>query len=439
MSPPRAIAGNVGNRIRVIFGETGSEWLLLLDEDDGDMQWQSHYWKGIPRKLATQLNNCTRKGRYVRDVDFGNNGNWFVTGIKRDGSGCHSWWHGAMNEDVMKQMVGGSHRVRVSFGKDAHGVTTEVLLNGRNGYFTTGNVHDSLSSRMKRINSRKKSVNFVRLFDHHSYFISDSEGTEWLGMGLHCNKELKKQDAIKDIAVATDGSWLIIRPNTFTASTGVDEDLTEHLIRFFREQKKRNSERGRQIREYNESIRRESEEREARERAEREARERAERLAREVAEQGERERVEREAREAQARRHAAELEKARKVESLESMLEERLQEESRAIQELEEHLRKRKRSLRASLESMSPARRARIQIRVVLSSNEAECCVCHAATASRAVVPCGHQCLCDECSSILSASSLEARLCPICRGNLQSTLKIYVSRHSRSENNHSIS
>ena len=36
MSRPRQITSNEGSRIRVILGATGDDYLLILNEDDGD-------------------------------------------------------------------------------------------------------------------------------------------------------------------------------------------------------------------------------------------------------------------------------------------------------------------------------------------------------------------------------------------------------------------
>ena len=49
---PQKIQGIDGGRIKLIFGEDGDSYLLILDEDDGDRQWQSQYWKNIPPRLA---------------------------------------------------------------------------------------------------------------------------------------------------------------------------------------------------------------------------------------------------------------------------------------------------------------------------------------------------------------------------------------------------
>lgn len=70
-----------------------------------------------------------------------------------------------------------------------------------------------------------------------------------------------------------------------------------------------------------------------------------------------------------------------------------------------------------------------------------QCTICHENTATRAVIPCGHLCLCNECTTLMikgtssseetvSSSTLpqQQRQCPLCRGHLLSTLHIYTSK-----------
>ena len=117
-NPPRPIVGSVGSRIRVIFGDTGTNWLLLLDHDDGNRKWQDQYWNDIPGPLATQINNCIAKDRYIKEVGFGPNGEWYVEGVKRDGSGGHAWWGG--NDQAASALEKDKNlETRVSFGSDS--------------------------------------------------------------------------------------------------------------------------------------------------------------------------------------------------------------------------------------------------------------------------------------------------------------------------------
>jgi hypothetical protein len=210
--PPRAIAGSAGSRIKVLLGSEGSDYLLLMDEDDGDSEWQTQDWTtdegGLPNGLAKQINACSAKGRYVSDVAFGPNNEWFVTGKKRDGSGEYSWW-GGTDAPPFKELCGGL-RVQAAFGDNDR----YVVLVGINGH-ACWDVDDDLLSRIERIRKNKNEINFVRLFPNGGYFISDSD------LDTHISDELEKggRDPILDVSVAGDGSWIVIRPTRFTAST----------------------------------------------------------------------------------------------------------------------------------------------------------------------------------------------------------------------------
>jgi len=404
-APPRPITGTVGSRVRLIFGDDGDEWLLLLDEDDGDTEWQSHYWSSIPNAVAKQLNNCSSKGRYVTEIDFGSTGTWYMHGTKRDGTCGHHWWGGTGASADIKEAEG---RVKLSFGSEKCTYTddeeeTYVVLEGRNGFSFSSNIDGDLLERMKRLNKRNKTIDFIRLFDDGAYFISDDEGTEWKGISEHCSKELKEGGAVEDLAVAKDGSWVIIRPNHYVCSVDVDTTLQEHLNRFFREQAERNKRRARKIRKHHERV-------------EREAREEMERIEREARE--EMKRIEREAREKKI------MDEIREIQQQETNL-----------REQEACLRTRKRSLEASIEQLPPAQRVRLKVDLTQTSvssstsSEAtmkvECIVCHDSEAVRAVIPCGHHCLCDDCADTIVSSSDDAQLCPLCRGRIERTLTIF--------------
>ena len=159
--------------------------------------------------------------------------------------------------------------------------------------------------------------------------------------------------------------------------------------------------------------------REATQRAEREAVERAQRQ-REATQRSEREALER------AHRLTREI-----IENEATILEDRIIEESKDITEQEVRLQKRKRSFHDSIEKIPIHRRARIDTEtstIVTAPNAAaECVIYHTSPSLRAIIPCGHYCLCDDCAVTLVASSPAASLCPLCRGEIQNTLKIFSS------------
>lgn len=313
---PRSIERSAGHRVRVLHGDSGSDYLVILNEDDGDREWQTAEWTtgagGLPSDLARQINNIRAKERYVTGVSFGAHGGWFVSGEKRDGSGGHGWWGGTGATSQIKEWFGTGLPLKVSFGDHDR----YVLIQGQNGFAFNG-IDDDLQSRIKRINKRKKVINFVRLFPNGGYFISDSEGTEWKGAGEHLSKELKDggSDRILDVTLAGDGSWVVIRPNRFICSDGVNKKLTSLLARFFASHQSRQREREAAITEF-----------EAREQKKKKEREAAERRAKEEREAAERRRKEEEARrEAEERRKADEAKRRLNKESL--MKEQRAEEE----------------------------------------------------------------------------------------------------------------
>jgi hypothetical protein len=54
-----------------------------------------------------------------------------------------------------------------------------------------------------------------------------------------------------------------------------------------------------------------------------------------------------------------------------------------------------------------------------IQQDESLCCICINNKKTYALVPCGHLCLCDNCSE------LKPELCPICRSETVSCIKIY--------------
>ena len=59
---------------------------------------------------------------------------------------------------------------------------------------------------------------------------------------------------------------------------------------------------------------------------------------------------------------------------------------------------------------------------------DCRCIVCHDRPVALAVIPCGHFCLCDHCVKLVEAKSEVKKQCPVCRGQLLSTVKIYTTK-----------
>jgi len=226
---------------------------------------------------------------------------------------------------------------------------------------------------------------------------------------------------VEDIAVGVDDeSWVVICPDSFQTSRGLHSRLTERLTLFYNEQKRRIEQRNREIREYHERNEREERESDA-------LRLRTERVPREAAAENERARIAKEEVKQQAR-----------VGNFEEILVSRLLEEVDTIRELEEHVQKRKHMLQVCIQELPAPSRSLfddslsshegLSSHEVVRSDKAECVVCHDEAATRAVIPCGHHCLCDECAELLASRTTTSRLCPLCRGVLTSSLKIFAMK-----------
>jgi len=131
---------------------------------------------------------------------------------------------------------------------------------------------------------------------------------------------------------------------------------------------------------------------------------------------------------------AAQLNAAIRISSLEATLERRLIEEANDIKETEEKLREtkekllnRKRSFREAMQSMPPETQSRITLDDSnTTSSDNICIICHDGPSLMAVIPCGHVCLCTNCSDVCMNGQNGQRTCPLCRGHMQSVLRFYL-------------
>ena len=56
------------------------------------------------------------------------------------------------------------------------------------------------------------------------------------------------------------------------------------------------------------------------------------------------------------------------------------------------------------------------------SSAESTCCVCLVDSTTHIIVPCGHMCLCETCSSKISSGS---KKCPLCKANATQIIRVF--------------
>jgi Zinc finger, C3HC4 type (RING finger) len=429
--PPTPIEGTPGTRTRVLLGDTGSEYLLVVNPTDGATEWQSIVTDGGSLGgLVPQIRNCESKGRFVTAIDYHPATEaWFVAGMKRDGTGWYCWWGNIDSsdaEEVVRQDAGEASKVSLGTSKDEYGNVYDacVVVNGRNGY-SSDNLPSALLSRLRRIQRRNKAVHCVRLFDRGGYFVRDDEGEDWDGLQSGVANEIAKAGRVLDVSIAKNGSWVVIRDDHFSSSPGVTADLVNYLNVFYTRQKARMESRVLEIAEFH------------------------------IAALLEQTRVAEEARERESRRHEAEraaaaarerdrleAETAGLIDALRPSCEELRRSRTDLANQQARFLRL-KESMQSRLEPLSP--RSKANVEEVLGWDDlaelpplpagpargegsepasAPCVICTDRPAIRALVPCGHLCLCDDCS-VQFLHSASQRACPLCRVHATSTLRIY--------------
>ncbi len=426
---PDPITGSIGSRIRIVLGNHGYQWLLLLNHDTGERKWQDKVWNmgTIPPQLSRQLNNCTANHRDIKAVDFGQTGYWFVHGQKPDGSGSHSWWdRESAASEILQEAVSFGPSLEVSCGTDEYEEETYVILRDHSIINLSDDVHNhDLWERLRMLLDLEKSIHFVRLFDDGQYFISDEMGTRWEVNYACLEDELcdNSKGKIEDVALSENGYWVVIRHNSVAFSDqGLDVELLEKVNQFFADQRFHVTKRNREIREANAANA--AHEREPRESFIREFQQ-PEQACQEIAA-------------AAAAADIAQVNAVARISSLEAALEKRLIEEAIDIKETEERLRQtiretkekllnRKRSLREAMQAMPPGTQSRIPIDDLNSTDSHNICVvCCDRPSVMAAVPCGHVCLCNTCSDVCMSGENGQPTCPLCRGAMQSVLRIYL-------------
>jgi hypothetical protein len=58
-------------------------------------------------------------------------------------------------------------------------------------------------------------------------------------------------------------------------------------------------------------------------------------------------------------------------------------------------------------------------------TEETMCVVCFDAPKEYAIVPCGHQCVCEACAEQLTKT--RTPMCPVCRGPIRETMKVFCT------------
>jgi hypothetical protein len=261
---PQPITKSAGECLKVIIGSSGSQYFIA----DWFSDSQGFSWNQTPN-LANHVTQRIRQNRLIKSVAMGQNGEWFVCSINKDGTGASITYGGVSNAfRAHIQTVNQSSMPSLSVALGTR--ERYVMIWDRNSYAYGPNVERTLIDDMKKRNAAGEEIELVRFVRGGSYYISSQVSiTYWpKNMCTHLQQELQKpfedHGRIIDLCVAGDGSWIVIRPDTFACSKGVHDDVTTKLASFYSSHKARQKKREEEINEYRitEQRRKEKEEKE---------------------------------------------------------------------------------------------------------------------------------------------------------------------------------
>jgi len=289
MACPRPIEGSAGSRIKLVLGEKGSDYILIVNEDRGDREVQSilgEFEGGISSKLSKQIKDCNANDFFVKDVASGHDGEWYLEVRKKSRSTAgndndddmddtddtddtndnekdygereQGIWGGLERglSDEIKSKYAQDSNLKVAFGDD----NRWVLIQSKNGFHYSGNLDPkgvNIAQRLRHLNEINGTIHFVRLLPNGGYFIQDSKGHEGKGIPSDLAKEIEKKsqndhDALVDIVHTKTGGWVILNENSFSCSQDISSSLSSHLAAFYRNHKKNCENREKLIRRYKE-------------------------------------------------------------------------------------------------------------------------------------------------------------------------------------------
>ena len=236
------------------MGKSVNDYLLLVDEDDGEVEWQTRsLGAGVPVDLTAQLNRLQAANQFVREAGLGPAGEWFVHGVSQDSTGEYSWWDRDSAASRMLRLWTGElqARLQLEFGEGGRW----LLLQGHNSFACSGCVDAALQARIQRVHAKKGSIGCVRLLPGGGFFIADdTEGTLLVGARADLAAEVRRpsKDPIVDVVCdGTDGAaWVVLRHHWFRASAAVAPALTERLGHFYTAQRQRRLARDALVRAY---------------------------------------------------------------------------------------------------------------------------------------------------------------------------------------------
>lgn len=272
---PQTLQNSAESRVRVVLGGRGSDFLLLLEEDDGHKQWQSQFWKNLPRGLEDHL----RKVDVVHQCSFAANNDWFLNGRETVTQQTKSWWSvsSADFHQALQAAVKSGLQVRVVFGDPS--LNQYIILLGPNGFALGKNLPLQLLESMDNVYNAGSAIARIRGLNGNGRFlleetiigddeekeeevsiknsnnISDNanDGAEKCirtcyhdnGLSPHLKDEIvaslkNGSSDVLDIGIGTmDGSWVLIRDGKYETSVGIHVELVGLLESFYQRHRTR--------------------------------------------------------------------------------------------------------------------------------------------------------------------------------------------------------
>lgn len=233
-----------GKRIKIILGKTGAEYIMLCNRNDGkqDQILDFEYGRGgITYEFYTKFNYLWRQGRIITGVVCGCDSQWYVDGKYTDGSVSPRYYRSNIGQPFDSYFEKNlERRTSVAIGDD----DCWLIISGEYNY-KSNNLNPHLEKRLKDMNRRKRTIHFVRLFPLGGYFISDADGTLCSNLTDDLTMEVKREcpdDPITDVVVARDQSWIVLRENSYVASSTICDDLKTDLDKSYAKYNFKNNE-----------------------------------------------------------------------------------------------------------------------------------------------------------------------------------------------------
>lgn len=393
------------------------------------------------------MNNCISKNRTVLHVAASSTKEiWFISGTKPGLNGV-IWTHGISKsqlKDISDKYSYSNCNIAIMNSSNYFDDDVSYVITTRNArqelvFSYSENISETILGSILDLKNEKELISKINIglgFNNKGYFISYSNG--WAAklhdLGSHCEQEIKLHGAVHEVAVSSDGAWVVIRDRHFAASNGVSDELTTHLKRCFANHRDSYNQRNREIEEFHDKKRKDEEEVNNRKREEEEEIKRKKEEDQQLNIEKNRQiqyREDEETKIAQLERITRQLQEQIRKQQEEHRREKEFEEmnfKKRQVETLEHEINELHQKVKMKkVEYLRLGRETGANISSHNSSSSLpQCIVCDNAIINIVLLPCNHVCLCETCCNLL-LSHQSSRNCPVCRGVVASHHKVFLS------------